>query len=210
VDYLGNNAGGSLTASGFANVLTPPGSPGGNIVGGSFDINANINFNAQTASGTLSIGGTIAGLGFNSGTLLTGTFNSALASQTFGAGPGDPLEFLFTVTGGDAAALYGGVGSTAGVILSQSGYTGSFAGNFSSAPFGALADTFQSQPGPAPSIGGEVTGVVVRTIDCNNKTTKQKVRIVVTGSTATWDCEAAGLIVSPGDKIDMKIKGNAN
>jgi cysteine-rich repeat protein len=142
VAYVGNNAGGVLTASGFANVLTPPGSPGGNITGGTFDINANINFNAQTASGSLVIGGTIAGLGFNSGTLLTGVFNSTAGSQTFGAGPGDPLEFLFTVTGGDAAALYGGVSSTAGVILSQSGYIGSFASNFTSAPFGALADTF--------------------------------------------------------------------
>ena len=142
VDYVGNNAGGTLVASGFANVLTPPGSPTGNIAGGTFDINANANFNAQTASGTLNIGGTIAGLGFNSGTLLTGTFVSTAGSQTFGAGPGDPLEFLFTVTGGDAAGLYGGVGSTVGVILSQSGYAGSFAGNFSSAPFNALADTF--------------------------------------------------------------------
>jgi hypothetical protein len=208
--FPGNNAGGTLTASGNANVFSPPGSPLGNIAGGTFNINANINFNAQTASGTLSIGGTIAGLGFNSGTLLTGTLNSTPASQTFGAGAGDPLEFLFTVTGGDAAGLYGGVGSTAGIILSQSGYAGSFAGDFSSAPFGALADTFQFQPGPAPSIGGEVTGLVVRTIDCKNKTTKQKVRIMVNGSTTTWDCEAAGLIVSPGDKIDIKIKGNAN
>ena len=34
VDYIGNNAGGVLTASGFANRLTPPGSPLGNIAGG--------------------------------------------------------------------------------------------------------------------------------------------------------------------------------
>jgi hypothetical protein len=132
-------------------VLTPPGSPAGNIVGGSFDINSTVNFNAMTASGTLAIGGTIASQGFNSGTLLTGTFASAPGSQSFGAGPGDPLEFLFDVTGGDAAALYGGIGSTAGVILSQSGYTGSFQQNFSSAPFGALADTFGQGSGvPIP------------------------------------------------------------
>ncbi len=136
VDYVGNNAGGLLTASGFANVLTPPGSPTGNIAGGSFDINANINFNALTATGSLNIGGTVASQGFNSGTLLTGTLSA------FGAGPGDPLEFLFTVTGGDAAGIYGGIGSSAGVILSQSGYAGSFAGNFTSGPFQALADTF--------------------------------------------------------------------
>lgn len=145
VDYFGNNTTGTLTANGFAQVLTPPGSPVGNIAGGSFDINSTINFNAMTASGSLDIGGTIASQGFNSGTLLTGTLSSSPGNQTFGAGPGDPLEFLFSVTGGDAAGLYGGVGSTAGVILSQSGYTGSFASSFSSAPFGGLADTFGQQ-----------------------------------------------------------------
>jgi hypothetical protein len=36
VDYIGNNSGGVLTASGFASVLTPPGSPVGNIVNGTF------------------------------------------------------------------------------------------------------------------------------------------------------------------------------
>jgi hypothetical protein len=209
VDYQGDNAGGVLSASGIAEVFTPPGSPAGNITDGTFDIFANINFNTQTANGTLNIGGTLAGFGFNSGTLLTGNFLSTAGNQTFGAGAGDPLEFLFSVTGGDAADLYGGIGSTAGIILSQSGYTGSFDGDFSSGPSWALADTFvQSQPPPA--IGGAVTGVVVKTIDCNNKTTHQKVSITVNGSTTIWDCEAAGLIVSPGDKIDMKIKGNAN
>ncbi len=133
VSYVGNNTNGTLTASGFAQVLTPPGSPNGNIANGSFNLNASIQSNAQTASGTLNIGGTIASQGFNSGTLLTGTLSA------FGAGAGDPLEFLFTVTGGDAAGIYG---STAGVILSQSGYTGSFAGNFQNPPFNGLADTF--------------------------------------------------------------------
>jgi hypothetical protein len=159
VGYVGNNAGGILTASGFANVLTPPGSPAGNIAGGSFNINANVNFNALTASGTLAIGGTIAGLGFNSGTLLTGSFASTAGNPAFGAGPGDPLEFLFDVTGGDAAGLFG---STAGVILSQSGYAGSFAGNFSSAPFGGLADTFSVQvpePGTLAILGFGLAGL---------------------------------------------------
>lgn len=151
VSYVGDNTTGTLTANGFANVLTPPGAPTGNIDFGSFDINSIINSNAQTASGSLVIGGTIAGQGFNSGTLLTGTFASTAGTPTFGAGPGDPLEFLFTVSGGDAANLYGGIGSTAGVILSQSGYTGSFAGNFNSAPFGGLADTFGQGDGvPIP------------------------------------------------------------
>ena len=137
VDYVGNSIDGLLTASGFANVLTPPGSPAGNIAGGTFDIIASIQENALTASGSLNIGGTIAALGFNSGTLLTGNL-SALGTPL----AGDNLEFLFNVTGGDAAGLYG---STAGVILSFSGYPGSFATTFTSGAFQALADTFGQQ-----------------------------------------------------------------
>ena len=140
--YVGDSNNGTLTASGFSSVITPPGAPAGNIAGGTFDINASIQENALTASGSLSIGGTIAGLGFNSGTLLTGTMSA------FGAGPGDPLEFLFSVTGGDAAALYGGIGAQAGVILSNSGYSGSFAQNFTGGAFQSLADTF----GPANGV----------------------------------------------------------
>ena len=153
VNYSGSDAGGALTAFGFANVLNPPGSPAGNIAGGSFDINANINFNALTATGTLNIGGSIASQGFFSGTLLTGSFASSAASPRFGAGPGDPLEFLFDVTGGDAAGVFGGIGSTAGVILSQSGYSGSFAANFTSGPFQALADTFAAPQAVVPEPG---------------------------------------------------------
>ena len=141
------DVGGVLNASGFANVITPPGSPAGNIAGGSFDVDAAINDTDMTATGTLSIGGTIAGLGFNSGTLLTGVLSA------LGAGTGDPLEFLFDITGGDAAAL---MGPTVGVNLSQSGYTGSFASDFGSAPFGALADTFPyevNNPNPVPEPG---------------------------------------------------------
>jgi hypothetical protein len=208
VDYIGDNTGGQLFATGPSDVLTLSGNTDFIIVGGTININAYIEFNSQIASGTLTIGGTIPGLGLTSGTLLTGTFSSTVASQAFGAGSGDPLEFLFTVTGGDAATLYGGIGATVGVTLSQSGYAGSFDANFSSDPNGAAANTFQ--PGPPPPVGGTATGLTIRSIDCKNKTTKQKVRIDVNGSTTSWDCEAAGLIVSPGDEIDMKVKGNAN
>jgi len=137
---------GVLSASGFANVLTPPGSPSGNIAGGSFDISAAINDTLMTATGDLTIGGTIPGLGFNSGTLLTGTLSA------LGAGTDDPLEFLFDVTGGDAAGL---MGPTVGVDLRQSGFAGTFASNFTSGAFQALSDTFSFQdpnqnPVPAP------------------------------------------------------------
>ena len=69
------------------------------------------------------IGGTIASLGFSSGTLLTGD----LTAFGFLNAGGDPLEFLFGVTGGDAASHFGPV---VGIRLSNSGFTGTFASNF--------------------------------------------------------------------------------
>ena len=85
------------------------------------------------SSGSLSILGTAPGLGFNSGTLLTGT----LTNLGF-AGAGSVLEWEFTVTGGDAAGLWGG--ATGGLILGGSGFGGNWTSNFS-ASFTATSDT---------------------------------------------------------------------
>lgn len=130
-----------LTASGFALELNVP--PTETIAGGTFDLTANINDLGDAFGGTLDIGGTIAGLGFNSGTLLTGTLSA------FGGATGsDTLEFLFDVTGGDAAGLFG---DTAGVILNNVGSTNlpaDFASNFSGPVFGSTADTFAQVPEP--------------------------------------------------------------
>ena len=94
------------------------------IDGGTFDLAATIDDAGTFLSGSLLIGGTIPELGFNSGTLLTGNVID------FGSDPnnGDPLEFLIDLTGGDAAALYGV--EPVGLILTQTGFDGSFATNF--------------------------------------------------------------------------------
>ena len=96
VTYTVNAGIGTLTARGQAQQLTPSaqgGSP--NIQNAdffsSFDLNATINNNNQTAAGTLVISGETPADGFTSGTLLTGTLSA------FGAGAADPLEFLFDV-----------------------------------------------------------------------------------------------------------------
>ncbi|WP_371375145.1 hypothetical protein [Thalassotalea aquiviva] len=132
--YVGDADSGTLTASGLAVRLTNLG-VGSSITDGSFNITADIMANAGTASGSLEIGGTIASLGFNSGNLLTGTLAMI-------GGPSMNLNFLFEITGGDAAVLYGGIGAFAGVIMSGSGFDGvsSFTGDFSGAF--ATADTF--------------------------------------------------------------------
>ena len=63
----------TFTASGFALELDDDGSvPAEAITGGTFDLTAVIDGSGTLSSGSLSIGGTVASLGFNSGTLLTG------------------------------------------------------------------------------------------------------------------------------------------
>lgn len=93
------------------------------ISNGTYSITATIDELGNASGGALVIDGTIASLGFNSGTLLTGN----LTAFGFPDAGGDPLEFLFDVTGGDAASLFGPV---VGIKLSDSGFTGSFASNF--------------------------------------------------------------------------------
>lgn len=117
----------TLTASGFALELDDDGSvPAEPIAGGTFDLTATIDNAGNLVGGTIAIGGTVGSLGFNSGTLLTG----ALTAFGFPNVGSDPFEFLFDVTGGDAAALYGGGSVPAGVILSGTGFGGDFASDF--------------------------------------------------------------------------------
>jgi len=143
VDY--NSATDVLTASGFANQLDDDGiGTPLNIAGGTFDLAASVLDDGTLAGGSLAIGGTVAGLGFNSGTLLTGS----LTDIGFNIAGGDPLEFLFDVTGGDAAGLYGSLG---GIILNSAGFGGSWAISFSSGPFQAIADVGTVGAVPIPA-----------------------------------------------------------
>ena len=114
----------AFTAIGFALELDDDGSvPAEAIAGGTFDLTAVIDGSGALSTGSLSIGGTVASLGFNSGTLLTGN----LTAFGFLDSGGDPLEFLFDVTGGDAAGLYGSIG---GIILGATGFGGNFTSDF--------------------------------------------------------------------------------
>lgn len=131
----------TLFADGFATSFSD-GISSINIANGLFNLVAEINSSGVLANnGTLSIAGTIASLGFNSGSLLTGEL-TALGFES-----GGPLEFLFSVTGGDMAAIFGGFGATRGVILENSNFS-SFANPFSSGPFQARADVGVPVPEP--------------------------------------------------------------
>ena len=135
----------TFVASGFALELDDDGSaPAEAIAGGTFDISASIDNSGTLIGGTLSIGGTVASLGFNSGTLLTGN----LTDFGFLNAGGDPLEFLLDVTGGDAAGLYGAV--PAGVILSGTGFAGSFVGSFDNLSGGPGTGSAVADVAPVP------------------------------------------------------------
>ena len=131
----------TFTANGFALELDDDGSvPAEAIADGTFDLTANIDDLGALNGGTLTIGGTVASLGFNSGTLLTGNL-TAFGFPDLG---GDPLEFLFDVTGGDAAGLYGSIG---GIILGGTNFTGDFTTDFTGTG-SAVADV---APVPLPA-----------------------------------------------------------
>ena len=125
----------TFTASGFADELDDDGSvPAEAIVGGTFDLAAAIDASGALSGGSLAIGGTVASLGFNSGTLLTGNLTALGFNNA-----GDPLEFLFDVTGGDAFALFGGGSLSGGVVLASSGFGGNWDSDFGT--ISAVSDT---------------------------------------------------------------------
>ncbi len=115
------------------------------ILGGAFGLNAIIDESGVLGNGTIAMGGTIPSLGFNSGSLLTGNLIDFGFPST-----GDPLEFVFSLTGGDAAGLF--EPGPVGVILSGSGFEGTFTSSFDNrieqVPGSAFADVAPVVPLP--------------------------------------------------------------
>jgi hypothetical protein len=147
----------SFSANGVAISLDDDGSgPVSVITNGTLAINATINGSGALSGGSISIGGTIPSLGYNSGTLLTGSLSQVGFPTTGSGGTFDPLEFLFSATGGDLASLYDPTASN-GVILSFSGYPGSWANDFSNITAGqpapGVADVFAPVPGAVWLLG---------------------------------------------------------
>jgi hypothetical protein len=115
----------ALSVSAFVGILRTGGVDYA-VSSGTFTLSATVDSTgALSAGGTLSITGTVGALSFTSGTLLTGS----LMQIGFPDGTAGVLEFTFSVTGGDAASLYGGIGATGGVIV---GITNGFPGNWNS------------------------------------------------------------------------------
>ena len=126
VEYEEDDA---VIVEGFALELDHDGdasTPGIPIVGGLIFLEAEIDADGDLYDGVFTITGEIPALNLGPGTLL----EAELIDFGFRPGGGDPFEFIYEVTGGDAADIYGSIGGRGGVILSRTGFTGSFEDNF--------------------------------------------------------------------------------
>jgi len=150
---------GTLSAVGWPMSFNEGGNPPehASIVGGNYDLTADLTQSGLPVSGSLKITGTIPGLA-SSGTLLTGQLQ--LSQSGFGfqspqaiqqSGSGDIFEFVFNVTGGDLAPYYQGKAS---VILDAwcSGFNGSFTTSFAASPYLSVADNSAVVPEPSTAI----------------------------------------------------------
>lgn len=133
---------GGLSASGFALEYDDDGTlPADLITGGTFDLEATLTPAGVATGGSLTIGGTVDVFGPS---LLTGD----LLDFGFLDAGGMILEFVFSVSGGDLAGAYGGLGAEFGVILDvrDGGYSGDWTQSFTT--IAGVADT---APVPAPA-----------------------------------------------------------
>lgn len=138
-----------LTATGYASTLDLTNAPGvTNILDGTFTLTAVINDAGVASSGSLLIAGDVydstATTIIYSGTVLSGTLSDF--------GYVSSLEFIFNNTAGNYASLY----PKAGVILSNTGFTGSFTNSFTNfvsitAPVPGVADTVPVASVPTPA-----------------------------------------------------------
>lgn len=96
------------------------------------------------------------------------------------------------------------------INMSDSTYTdcvnnvGCFPGSNSSDVF--VQWTVNAEP-LQETVGGSATGLIIEKVTCRSK--GKPVTIAINGASDSWDCEQAGLEVSPGDRIEMKVIGVA-
>ena len=71
-----------------------------------------------------------------------------------------------------------------------------------------FAITIVSADAGGEPIGGSVTGLSVNGVVCWNQTTGQQ--ILAPTSDTSWDCDALGLVASPGDTVITGARGTVN
>ena len=82
-------------------------------------LEAEIDADGDLYDGVFTITGEIPELGLGPGLVL----EAELIEFGFRPNGGGPFEFIYVVTGGDAADIYGSIGGRGGVILSRTGFT---------------------------------------------------------------------------------------
>ncbi len=75
-------------------------------------------------------------------------------------------------------------------------------------PVGAGCDAGSVELGSRLPFGGAVTGFTAGKVICDDKTTGQRAR--GSSGSASWDCEALGLAVDPGDRVRTGGTGTAD
>jgi hypothetical protein len=173
---------------------TGPADSGHGVTSSSLSIPANtwIHFAARRSAGVASI--------FLNGTLVaTGTFvdnSNSTSSLKFGhrgnprdtPGSADTREFFLNGRIDEVELFVGRALSDAEILAI---FNAGSAGKCKERP-----------------VGGSVTGVTPRRVICINVTRKQTVQIQ-DGATS-WNCEAAGLVVNPGDKVIQSVFGRGD
>jgi hypothetical protein len=122
-----------------------------------FDIALNVDNAGVASGGTLSIMGNVLGNG-----------PSLLQADLFAFGYMDPpggeiFDFVFSVTGGDLAGDFGGMGAMVGVILDindAGAFDGTFASSFSSSGSAGVSDTGIPEP-TSITLLGSICGILV-------------------------------------------------
>ncbi len=131
-------------ATGFALTLENPVDTLNPITGGLFEVHADVDEMGMLMHGDVEITGAV---GSATSPLLLGM----VTDFGFLSGGNDLFEFLFEVTGGSLAGLFGGSGATVGIILNagNSTFTGSFMSDFDNL-IGGVAGTGSGVSDTAP------------------------------------------------------------
>ena len=113
------------------------------------------------------------------------------------AGNGGPTRTHALLAGSSAIDQAG----TCGLAVDQRGFVRDAHCDAGAYEHGAAA--------PPEPVGGSLTGARGSRARCLNLTTGQSVEILL-GGAVTWDCEAAGLIVAPGDRVRETVTGEVD
>lgn len=142
----------------------------------------------------------------------TGTLVTLDATSSHDPDGTDPLVYDWTIVQkpvGSAALLSDGASPTpnftvdaAGNYLAELVVTDSL--NAASAPDSVMITAYSR-----PTAGGSATAMTVTKVVCVNVSTGKRVKLLDQGPDSSWDCEAAGLLVNPGDSIRMNVFGQA-